>query len=52
MINILTCLEPRFEEKGTILYNELEEMNEVIFFSKGKVDIGYEFNYKKKFVIR
>ena len=52
MLEILTHLEPRFEAKGTVLFEELEEISEVIFVSKGLVDIGYEINKKKKYVLR
>lgn len=31
MIALLQNLEPRVEEKGTILYQELEEISEIIF---------------------
>lgn len=52
MLQILTHLWPRFEHKGTVLFEELEEISEVIFLSKGLVDIGYEINKKKKYVMR
>ena len=32
---ILRNIEPRFAEAGSILFNELDEVNEVIFISKG-----------------
>ena len=38
---ILTNLKPRFEKQGEILFEELEEVNEILFISKGEVDIGY-----------
>ena len=44
MIDLLSTLEPRKEEKGTILLNELDEVNEVIFFDNGAYEIGYEIN--------
>ena len=40
---MLTVLEPRFEKGGTTLLNEMEETEELIFVSKGKIGIGYEF---------
>ena len=52
MLAILQNLEPRFERKGLILYNELEEISEIFFVSKGSTDIGYQVNKKPKFVIR
>ena len=51
-MEILTHLEPRHELKGSILFEELEEVNEVIFVSRGNVDIGYEINKQKKYVVR
>ena len=45
-------MEPRREFAGTILFEELEEVNEVIFISKGNVDIGYEINKQRKFILR
>lgn len=52
MLQLLQNLEPRHEEPYTILFEELEEIREVIFIEKGECDIGYEINKKKKFVIR
>ena len=52
MKEILRSLEPRKEEAKTILYNELDEFVEVLFLYKGQVDIGFEINRKKTFVIR
>jgi hypothetical protein len=44
MMAILTHLEPRHELKGSIIFEELEEVEEIIFVQKGFVDIGYEIN--------
>jgi hypothetical protein len=52
MISVLTHLEPRFEPRGTVLLEEMDETNEVIFFTKGTVDIGYVMNLRTKYVIR
>lgn len=52
MIEVLRNLAPRFENKGSILINELEEVLEVLFMSQGTVDIGFEINRKPKFAIR
>ena len=30
----------------------MDEINEVLFITKGKIDIGYLMNYKTKYVIR
>ena len=45
-------MEPRREEKDTILLQELDEINELIFFDNGTYEIGYEINRVEKFVIR
>lgn len=52
MIDILQALEPRCEHKETILINELDEQNEVIFFNNGTYEVGYEINRVKKYVLR
>ena len=52
MTNVLTKLEPRIEYKGTILYEELDEVNEALFISKGTVDVGFKINNVVKYVIR
>ena len=44
MMEVLTNLEPRHELKGKVLFEELEEISEIIFISKGNIDIGYEIN--------
>ena len=52
MIGLLQNFEPRIEEKGTILFRELEDIHEVIFQEKGVIDIGFEINRIPKFVLR
>jgi len=44
MLDLLQSLEPRQEERDTILFNELEDIDEVLFFTKGVHEIGYELN--------
>ena len=46
MITLFRNLEPRFEEKDEILYNELDEVNEIFFMERGMVNIGFELNRK------
>ena len=41
MMDFLLSLEPRNEESGIIIYNELDEINEVIFFNNGTYEIGF-----------
>lgn len=52
MLDILTHLEPRQELPNTIILNELDEVNEVIFFNKGNCDVGFEINRIQEFVLR
>ena len=52
MIQMLQSLEPRYEKRGTILFEELEEISEILFINKGMVDVGYEINKQKKYCIR
>ena len=51
MLMILENLEPRFEEKGSYLFDG-NEVREVIFIQKGKIDVGYMYNDKEKYVLR
>ena len=44
MVHIIKNLEPFEENRHTILYNELDEFNEITFVNKGKVVVGYEIN--------
>mmetsp|Transcript_24293 Transcript_24293/g.37503 ORF Transcript_24293/g.37503 Transcript_24293/m.37503 type:complete len:165 (+) Transcript_24293:1639-2133(+) len=52
MMQVLSNLEPRQEKKDTILFSELAEFDEVIFFMKGSFDIGYSINMQAKFKLR
>jgi len=47
---ILKHLEPREVEEDTLLLNELDEILEVIFFTKGIHKAGYRLNKKDIFV--
>lgn len=49
---LLTMLEPRFERRRTIIYNELEDVNDFIFVTKGSVVVGYEINKIKKYCLK
>lgn len=44
VIMLLTKLEPRFEPRHTIIYDELEDVDDMMFVTKGTVLIGYEIN--------
>ena len=49
MLQNLECLH---EEKYVILYNELDEINEVLFFETGSFEIGYEINRFARYILR
>lgn len=52
MISMFMKLEPRFENKGNVIFGELDEINEIIFHQKGKIDIGFEITRKHYMVLR
>jgi hypothetical protein len=52
MIEVLQSLEPRREQKDTIILNELDEVNELILFNNGTYEIGYEINRVTKYAIK
>ena len=49
MMGILTSLEPRLNEAGTCIIDELDEFLEVSFVQTGTVAIGYEINKVRKY---
>ena len=48
---ILENLEPRFTPKGEFFFDK-REVREVLFIQSGKVDVGYMYNDKQKYVLR
>ena len=44
MIDMLSSLEPRREAANVVIYDELDEVNEVIFINQGTYEIGFEMN--------
>jgi len=52
MIATLTQLEPREALSQETLYQELDVVQEICFFQKGAVDLGYEINKKKMYKLR
>jgi hypothetical protein len=52
MLDLMRRFEPRFEEKNETIFEELDEVSEVILFVRGSFDIGFEINGKKIFVKR
>ena len=49
---ILLKLEPRFLHKHSIVLDEFEEPNEIIFVMKGCIVVGYEINKIKKYCLK
>ena len=45
-------LEPRIEMEGSIIFEELDEINEMIFVLNGTIDIGFDINRLRKYVLR
>jgi len=43
MMDLMRLLEPRHDQNDSILFRELEDVNEIIFYTHGKFEIGYEF---------
>ena len=52
MVGLLSSLEPRHEHPNVIIFDELDEVNEAIFFNKGCLDLGFEINRVKHYVVR
>lgn len=49
MMKVMHYLEPRRDEREVMIYNELDDFTEVIFFHKGTVKIGFHINHKQYF---
>ena len=49
---LLMNLEPISFERKTVIINELDEINEILFVNKGEVVVGFEINNQKKYCIR
>ena len=52
MIALLQVLEPIHMKPNTIIFTELDDVNEVIFIEEGFYDVGYEVNKKVQFKVR
>jgi hypothetical protein len=50
MLAILRNMEPRREEPDRMLYEELDEFNEVIFVMSGSYQVGYSINNKYEYL--
>jgi len=51
MMEILRSLEPIEENENYYLLQELEEVNQVLFFNSGTYEIGYDLNGEEFFKI-
>jgi hypothetical protein len=51
MYQLIQNLEPFCEKRNTVLKEELDEFNEIMFVNKGRVVIGYEINKEKRYCI-
>lgn len=52
MLKVLQNLEPRFEKAKHLIYEELDEISEVVFIREGTVDVGFRINTVAKYAIR
>jgi hypothetical protein len=52
IIRILRALEPKIETEESMLFEELDEINEVIFILDGVIDLGFQINKIKRYVLR
>lgn len=52
MIQTVQFLEPRIEVAGITIFDELDEVNEIIFIMHGTVDMGFELNKMRKIGLR
>jgi hypothetical protein len=37
--------------KGSVLFEELDEVNEIIFVQNGTIDVGFDINKIRRFVL-
>ena len=52
MIAILSKLEPIFYNKGTKIYNELDEFGEINFITHGDVSVGFKINNFEQYPVK
>ena len=45
-------MEPRHEPPETIIFNELDQISEIIFFENGTFDVGFEVNGEQFYILR
>jgi hypothetical protein len=52
MNTLLKKLNPIEYQKHTIIANELDEFNELIFCQTGQAVVGYEINFQKRYCMK
>jgi hypothetical protein len=52
MVHFLSKLETIYIEKGTIIFDEMEQVNTVFFLQDASIDLGYDINKITKFASR
>jgi hypothetical protein len=52
IMQFLRILEPISYKPGQIIYNELDNIDIIIFFNDGNIDVGYEINREIKYKLR
>ena len=52
MFDVLNYLEPRKEEAHSLIMEQNEEVNEVLFFDFGMYAVGFEINRVPKFALK
>ena len=52
MIDIMLNLEPYSQPANAQIYNELEEIHQVTFFTNGVFEVGFEINSQSHYVLR
>jgi hypothetical protein len=52
IIKLLRSLESKIETEDSMIFEELDEINEVIFILDGVIDLRYQINKIKKYVLR
>jgi hypothetical protein len=52
MFDMLRSLEPRKEERMTIIQEQNDEVNEVLFFVEGSYAAGFVINREKRFCMK
>jgi hypothetical protein len=52
IIKLLRSLGPKIETEDSTIFEELDEINEVIFILDGVIDLRYQINKIKKYVLR